>query len=54
MSAKSAAASPPPSYAVIFRTHFWDAFAQRQFDRLASTVKTGHLYVLVDETTPRS
>ena len=38
------------NYAVIFRTHFWDEFAQRQFDRLLSQVGAGHVYVLVDET----
>lgn len=37
-------------YAVIFRTHFWDAFAQRQFDRLRSRVSRGDIYVVVDET----
>jgi len=42
-----------PSYAVIFRTHFWDEFAQRQFDRLVHLVGTGHVYVLVDETNGR-
>jgi hypothetical protein len=40
----------PPSYAVIFRTHFWDDFAKRQFERLAARVTTGDIYVLVDET----
>jgi len=39
-----------PRYAVIFRTHFWDEFVQRQFDRLLSKVGAGDLYVLVDET----
>jgi hypothetical protein len=37
-------------YAVIFRTHFWDDFVQRQFDRLVARVVDGHVYVLVDET----
>lgn len=37
-------------YAVIFRTHFWDAFAQRQFDRLVSQVGNGDVFILVDET----
>ncbi len=37
-------------YAVIFRTHFWDDFVQRQFDRLMARVVDGHVYVLVDET----
>ena len=39
-----------PHYAVIFRTHFWDAFAQRQFDRIRQNVKSGDIFVLVDET----
>ena len=42
-----------PRYAVIFRTHFWDSFAQRQFDRLLSHVGAGHVFVLVDETNGR-
>ena len=39
-----------PKYAVIFRTHFWDAFAQRQLDRLLSRVGQGDVFVLVDES----
>ena len=39
-----------PRYALIFRTHFWDDFAQRQFDRLVSRVGSGDVFVLVDET----
>ncbi len=39
-----------PRTAVIFRTHFWDAFAQRQFDRLLSVAAGTDVYVLVDET----
>ena len=42
-----------PNFAVIFRTHFWDDFAQRQFDRLLSQVEKGHVFVLVDETNGR-
>lgn len=42
--------STATNYAVIFRTHFWDAFAQRQFDRLVAQVDRGHVFVLVDET----
>lgn len=38
------------SYAVIFRTHFWDDFVERQFQRLSGQVKSGDIYVLVDET----
>jgi hypothetical protein len=36
--------------AVIFRTHFWDAFAQRQFDRLLAVAEGTDVFVLVDET----
>ena len=44
--------SPPP-YAVIFRTHFWDDFTTRQFERVRRRVKSGDIYVLVDETRGR-
>ena len=37
-------------YAVVFRTHFWDAFVGRQFERLLEVVGQGDVYVLVDET----
>jgi hypothetical protein len=36
--------------AVIFRTHFWDGFAQRQFDRLLARAQGCDVFVLVDET----
>lgn len=36
--------------AVIFRTHFWDDFAQRQFDRLLSVADGTDVFILVDET----
>lgn len=39
-----------PTYAVLFRTHFWDGFAQRQFQRVEDQVGSGDVYVLVDET----
>lgn len=38
------------SYAVMFRTHFWDDFAARQYDRLQARMPGGRLFVLVDET----
>ncbi len=50
---RQAGASAAPTYAAIFRTHFWDEFVQRQFDRLLSRVGAGHVYVLVDETNGR-
>lgn len=38
-------------YAVVFRTHFWDAFVDRQFRRLQEQVGAdGDVFVLVDET----
>ena len=39
-----------PRYAMVFRTHFWDDFAQRQLDRVKSRVKSGDVFILVDET----
>ncbi len=39
-----------PRTAVMFRTHFWDGFAQRQFDRLLSVAEGTDVFVLVDET----
>ena len=39
-----------PRAAVIFRTHFWDAFAQRQFDRLIAVAGGTDVFILVDET----
>ena len=42
-----------PRFAVIFRTHFWDKFAQRQLDRLLARVVGGDVFVLVDETNGR-
>lgn len=39
-----------PRYAVVFRTHFWDAFVDRQFARLQAQVGRGDIYVLCDQT----
>jgi hypothetical protein len=39
-----------PRYAVLFKTHFWDAFTQRQLARLTSRVNSGDVFVVVDET----
>jgi hypothetical protein len=36
--------------AVIYRTHFWDAFAQRQFERLLSVAAGTEVFILLDET----
>ena len=39
-----------PPYAVLFKTHFWDDFAKRQFARLTARVGSGHVYVCIDES----
>lgn len=39
-----------PRYAVLFRTHLWDDFVARQYERLKSRTGRGDLYVLLDET----
>lgn len=39
-----------PSYAVLFKTHFWDEFNQRQLERLKARVGRGKIYVVVDST----
>lgn len=41
---------PSPTFAVIFRTHFNDDFAQRQLTKLAKWSSGGDLFTLVDET----
>jgi hypothetical protein len=38
------------SYAVLFKTHFWDEFTQRQLERMQKVVGRGDIYVVVDET----
>ncbi len=43
-------ASSSPRYAVLFRTHIWDAFVARQYERLKQQIGRGDLYVLLDET----
>lgn len=37
-------------YMVLFKTHFWDAFTERQFRRLEARAPGGRLMVAVDET----
>lgn len=39
-----------PPYAVLFKTHFWDAFADRQLNRLRDRAGPGDVFVVVDET----
>lgn len=38
------------NYAVLFRTHFWDEFAERQYQRLSDAASGADVFVLVDET----
>lgn len=37
-------------YAVMLRTHIWDDYVARQYDRLVAKTKSGQVFVLVDET----
>lgn len=37
-------------YAVLFRTHFWDDFAARQYERLVARSRGGQVFILADET----
>lgn len=39
-----------PTFAVVVRTHFWDAFIERQVKRLAPHIGGGKLFVLADVT----
>jgi hypothetical protein len=39
-----------PRFAVLFKTHFWDDFVERQFRRLCDRAGSGRVFVVVDET----
>jgi hypothetical protein len=39
-----------PRYAVLFRTHSWDAFIARQFDRVQRKCQHGDLFVVANNT----
>ncbi len=39
-----------PTYAVLFRCHYWDDYSTRQLERLKQRCETGDIFVLVDET----
>ena len=39
-----------PHYVVLFRTHIWDAYVARQYERLKQRIGRGDLYILLDET----
>lgn len=43
-----------PRTAVLFRLHFWDDFAQRQFDRLLAVSAGTDVFVLLDDTNGRT
>jgi len=43
-------AAPAAKFAVIFRTHFWDAYVERQYERLSEKVNCGDIYILFDKT----
>jgi len=38
------------TYAVLFRTHFWDDYVERQYQRLRAVAGRGDVFILVDET----
>ncbi|MFT8674721.1 MAG: hypothetical protein ABF990_05485 [Acetobacter sp.] len=40
----------PPRYAVLFRTHVWDDFVERQFARMRQTVRHGDVHILANNT----
>jgi hypothetical protein len=39
-----------PTYAILFKCHYWDAFTQRQLERLQQRTTNGDIFVVVDET----
>jgi hypothetical protein len=39
-----------PTYAVLFKCHFWDGFTQRQLERVRRRTGSGEIFVVVDET----
>jgi hypothetical protein len=41
---------PDPTFAVLFRCHYWDGFTQRQLERIKRRIRSGELFVVVDET----
>jgi hypothetical protein len=41
-------------YAVLFRTHFWDSFTQRQYKRLSEKTRSADIYILMDETSQKA
>jgi hypothetical protein len=41
-----------PSYAVLFKCHDWQAFEQRQLERLTQRARSGDIFVLIDDNRP--
>lgn len=39
-----------PTYAVLFKCHYWDSFIERQLSHLMQRVGAGDVFVVVDET----
>ncbi|MEG3349312.1 MULTISPECIES: hypothetical protein [Novacetimonas] len=39
-----------PKYAILFRTHVWDSFVERQFLRLRSMIGNGDLFIVANNT----
>jgi hypothetical protein len=37
-----------PRFAVMFKTHFWDAFTERQLNRLIQVNRSGDVFVVID------
>lgn len=40
----------PPRYAVLFKTHAWDEFIERQLSRLQTVCERGDIHVFMDQT----
>ncbi|WP_424139430.1 hypothetical protein [Roseomonas chloroacetimidivorans] len=45
-----AGSSHVPRYAVVFKTHTWDGFILRQFQRYRDAPRTGDAFIVADET----
>jgi hypothetical protein len=43
-------ATHTPRYAVLFRTHTWDSFIERQFERVRARVENGDVFIVANNT----
>lgn len=43
-----------PRYALVFKTHVWDNFIERQYNRFRQCMTNGDLFVALDETNAKS